>query len=145
MTEPIDDLIDKAIENLRQTRKRAKLMSGPVEKWSIPRYIDALGFAMRAMDNVNEALRRQGYSNHPEYERLQASELFYHRMLRLGHITIGSVIKALDRHEVPEDVVRSACVYAYLHPKVREAIKEGYGLVPLIVPVPPKSSPQKPI
>ena len=136
MTEPIDDLIDKAIENLRQTRKRAKLMSGPVEKWSIPRYIDALGFAMRAMDNVNEALRRQGYSNHPEYERLQASELFYHFMLRLGYLNlnIGSVISALRKLEIPEETVRTAAAAAYLHRELRQAIMEGYGMIPLEPP-----------
>ena len=145
MIEPIDDLVDQAIANLRQTRKKAKLMTGPVETWSIPRYLDALGYAVRSLGNLNEAVKRDLGDNLPAYEALVQSELFYHRTLSLGHVTIGSVIKALDRHEIPEDVVRSACVYAYLHPKVMEAIKGGYGLVPLVVPVPPKPSQEKPI
>ena len=145
MAEHLDDLLDEALKSLRQARKRSALLTGPLERWSIPRYLDAIGYAVRSLENLNEAVKRELGDNLPAYEALVQSKLFYHRMLGLGHITIGSVIKALDRHEVPEDVVRSACVYAYLHPKVREAIKDGYGLVPLIVPVPPKHSPEKPI
>ncbi len=127
----------EALENVRKARKRRALLTGPLERWSIPRYLDALGYAVRSLENLNEAVKHELGDNLPAYEALAQSELFYHRMLGLGHVTIGAVIKALNRREVPESIVRNACVYAYLHQKVREAIKDGYGLVPLMPPEQP--------
>lgn len=134
MTEPIDDLIDAAIENLGRQRRKARLTNGPIERLRITLYLDALGYAIRSIENINEVLKRQGYGDHPEYGRLQQSEIFYDKMLQHGHVTIGSVIRALRKREIPEDTVKAACVAAYLHPKVREAIKEGYGLIALEPP-----------
>ena len=134
MADSIDELLDEALKALRMRRKQARLMTGPVETWSIPRYLDALVYAVRSLENINDALKRQGYGDHPEHGRLQQSEIFYDKMLLLGHLTIGSVIRSLYKQEIPEDIVKAACVAAYLHPKVREAIKEGYGLIPLEPP-----------
>ena len=134
MTEPIDDLVNEAIKNLSMRRRRARITRGPIERLRITLYLDALGYAIRSLENINDALKRQGYGDHPEHGRLQQSEIFYDKMLLLGHLTIGSVIRSLYKQEIPEDIVKAACVAAYLHPKVREAIKEGYGLIPLEPP-----------
>lgn len=68
---------------------------------------------------------------------LKQSEKFYRRMLDdMKYATVGQVIEALRRREIPERVVRTACLNAYLFPQVREAIKEGYGIMPLVPPVP---------
>ncbi len=70
---------------------------------------------------------------------IRQAEKFYRRMLDdMKYATVGQVIEALHRREVPERVVRAACLNAYLYPQVREAIKQGYGLTPLIPPEPPK-------
>ena len=138
MAESIDSLFDEALENLRKFRKQPNLMTRPVEGWSVPRYLDTLNFMIKSIEPINEALRRMGGESHPAHEALQHSERFYNQLLQQGHMTIGFVIRALRKHEVPEAVVMAACVNAYLFPEVREAIKEGYGLVPLVEPEPKK-------
>ncbi|MBI2143390.1 hypothetical protein HYU20_03545 [Candidatus Woesearchaeota archaeon] len=69
---------------------------------------------------------------------IQHAEKFYRRMIGdLRYTTVGEVIEALRRREVPEKIVRAACLNAYLHSQVREAIRHGYGLVPLKPPEQP--------
>ncbi|MBI3037147.1 hypothetical protein HYY73_05375 [Candidatus Woesearchaeota archaeon] len=139
MPESIDDLLDEALAVLRKGRRQAKLMTGPVERWALPNYLEALSYMIRSLEPLNEALKRLGDAEGlPAHEALQHTELFYNRMLQLGNFNIGHVIGALRKREIPEDIVRAACVNAYLHPKVREAIKEGYGLMPLVPPEPKK-------
>lgn len=68
---------------------------------------------------------------------IKQAERFYRRILDdMNYSTVGEVIEALRRREVPEKVVRTALLNAYLHAQVREAIKDGYGLAPLIPPEP---------
>ncbi len=140
MVESIDELLVEAQANLRNLRKQPRLMTGPVERWSIPRFLDALAYMLRSLENLNEAMKRLEDEGLPAYEALQYSERFYNETLALGHMKLGSVIKALRRRELPEEVVRLACVHAYLHREVRQAITDGYGLIPLMVPEPRKPS-----
>ena len=127
MPDSIDGLLGKAIINLRIAHRRSNIMTGPVETWRIPLYLDALGYAILSLENLNEALKWQG-TDLPAFRALLRSEAFYQRMLGLGHNTIGSAIRALNKHEVPEGIVESACAYAYLHEPVRDAILAGYGI-----------------
>ncbi|MBI2176633.1 hypothetical protein HYU40_04805 [Candidatus Woesearchaeota archaeon] len=78
---------------------------------------------------------------------IQHAEKFYRRMLdEFNYATVGNVIEGLRRREIPPKVVRAACLNAYLHAQVRQAIMEGYGLMPLIPPEQPMpKSAEKPI
>lgn len=74
-----------------------------------------------------------------DIQHLKQAEKFYRRMLDdLNYSTVGEVIEALRRREVPEKVVRTTLLNAYLHAQVRQAIMDGYGLMPLIPPEPQK-------
>lgn len=87
-------------------------------------WVDALEYVLQT-DWLNEEITAVNR------ERLIQAKNFYGELLAMNYGTIGQVVMALNKQEVPLIVVADAAPTAYLLEPVRKAIKAGYGITPL--------------
>ena len=167
MDTKIDYAVNEAYLNLVDARKAAELLTGPVEDWPLLSLRTFFVSAARFVKNANTLVRANGATSIDEIlskplkpgwieaveyvlqtlsvsevtagtaKELERSGEFYRRMMSDDYQTVGQVVAALRKREIPRQVVLAATAGTYLHKPVRDAIQAGYGITPL---EPPKKS-----
>ena len=168
----IDELVASTLASINKLKAKGGMLRKPIEERTLPDMLDVMDYVITSVEGIAAIVKLEGViiqgelNKNPAYyaglrspewlyetlvasqtgflntECLQAAESFYTQMMARGYYAVGSLIKALRQHQVPEDAVKQAAKNAYFHKPLREAIRTGYGIVPL---EPPKPSPQKPI
>lgn len=143
MAQEFDKLVDRTVRNLQLSQAAAQSLKGQVEGWSLIALLDSLDASVKALDGITEVVQLEGrevifgadsnlspsnLSRPEDYDGLRHTYRFYDQMLQLGHLTLGSVMKALRVGAVRRELVEAAAAQAYLHEPVRATITAGYGI-----------------